>query len=346
MERPVRIAVVGAFDDRLLGDLRQLPLRPEVRPLASLVADSEALARFQPDLLLVGLGPAASEEIGALRLLQHLWPAVAVVIVARAADEIAMAPLAARLHAQLLVYPDAPGQLAAAIEQARLHSNRPRPEVFLDLARGIADEINNPLQFVSGHLQLLRASFEAAHERERRDQVSAALAGVARIEASIERLRLLSQAANGPRRREAVDLAALIAGAIAARGEVPATSVSRVTIAPGTHVVHGDRGHLAAAISTIVRFADELVTAGATSQLHLESSGETRVLELTAHGPPLASWQLPTTFEPFYPSRALRGHSPGLGLFLAQTVVLGHHGQATVRRMPQGGLQFLFVLPG
>ena len=345
MDRPARIAVVGVTDDRMVGDLRQLPLRPEVRPFAALVADSEALARFQPDLLLIGLGPAASEEIGALRLLQHLWPAVAVIVVAAAADEVATAPLAARLRAQLLVYPAGPGQLAAAIEQARLQSDRPRPEVFLDLARGVADEINNPLQFVSGHLQLLRASFDAAQERDRRDQIAAALAGVARIEASIERLRLLSNAAGGPRQRETVDLAALIAGAVGARGEVPAATVARVTIAPGQHVVSGDRGHLAAAVSAIVRFADELVTAGATSQLHLDSSGDARVLVLTAHGQALASWQLPNTFEPYYPSRALRGHSPGLGLFLAQTVVLGHHGQATVRRMPQGGLQFQFVLP-
>ena len=48
MDRPTRIAVVGPIDDRLLGDLRQLPLRPEVRACRSLTIDTEALLHFQP----------------------------------------------------------------------------------------------------------------------------------------------------------------------------------------------------------------------------------------------------------------------------------------------------------
>ncbi|MEO6594230.1 MAG: hypothetical protein ABIP94_05710, partial [Planctomycetota bacterium] len=180
MDRPVRIAVVGSTDERLVGDLRRLPLRPEVRPCVSLCADSEALARFEPDLLLIALGSDPAEELGALRLLHQLWPAMGVIVVSTAVDELANTPIARRLSARLLVYPDAPGQLAATIEQARLGSDRPHAEVFVDLAHGIADEINNPLLFVSGHLQLLRASLEGAQERDRRDQIAAALAGVQR----------------------------------------------------------------------------------------------------------------------------------------------------------------------
>ncbi|MEC7726263.1 MAG: ATP-binding protein, partial [Planctomycetota bacterium] len=59
----------------------------------------------------------------------------------------------------------------------------------------------------------------------------------------------------------------------------------------------------------------------------------------------LATWQLPNTFEPFYPQRLIRGQSHGLGLFLAQTVVHGHRGQATARRQADGGLQLDFMLP-
>ena len=59
----------------------------------------------------------------------------------------------------------------------------------------------------------------------------------------------------------------------------------------------------------------------------------------------LTHWRLPQSFEPYYPTRALRGQNAGLGLLLAQTVVLGHGGQAQARRLPDGGLQFDFVLP-
>ena len=344
MERAVRIAVVGPVDDRLAGDLRALPLHPEVRVSASLCGDSEALSRFQPDVLVIAFEPAAAEEIGALRLLRNLWPALAVVLVCRTEDELANTPLASRLHARLATYPSSPGELADAIEQARQHSDRPHADAFVDLARGIADEINNPLMFGSGHLQLLRATFEAASDRDRRDQIAAAQDGLQSIASSVDRLRQLSQAANGPRRREAVDLAALVDAAVAAR-ENKEPPLATIAPAQAPHLVQGDPEHLQTAIAAVVQFADDLARLGAESQLLLEALPGGHRLRLVAAGQGLASWQLPHTFEPYYPMRALRGHGYGLGLFLAQTVVLGHRGQATVRRQHDGSLQFDFALP-
>lgn len=342
MDRPARIAVVGPADERLASDIRQLPLRPEVRVARALVADSEGLLRFQPDVLVIAFGPEPGEEIGALRLLRQMWPALGVVVATSAPHEIEHAPLAQRLHAQLLVYPESTGQLAAILEQAWLGSDRPRADTFVDLARGIADEINNPLMFVSGHLQLLRASLQGP-ERDRRDQVAAALAGLGRIEASVERLRALSEAASGPRTRADVDLAALLADAAA----TPPRSATTAHVPPptGGHVVRGDAAQLQAVVRTLVHFADELAAAGAATELLLESTGEARRLRILARGTPVAAWQLPQSFEPYYPSRALRGQCAGLGLFHAQTVVLGHRGQAIARRLPDGALQLDFVLP-
>jgi signal transduction histidine kinase len=342
MDRPVRIAVVGPVDERLVGDVRQLPLHPEVRAFVSVVSDSEALLRLQPDVVLIGFGADPGEEIGALRFWRQSLPSLGVVVVTSAAQEVATAPLAHKLRALLLVYPDTPGQLAAILEQARLGSDRPRADTFVDLARGIADEINNPLMFVSGYLQLLRSGLQGA-ERDRRDQVAAAMSGVARIEAAIERLRLLSAAANGPRTRGDVDLAAVLQQQLATRARGEGTA--RLAIGEGSHVVRGDAEHLAAAIGTIALFADSLAAAGAATELRLEASGDARRLCVVANGSAIAHWQLPLTFEPYYPSRALRGQGSGLGLFLAQTVVLAHRGQATVRRLPDGALQFDFVLP-
>lgn len=342
MERSARIAVAGPVDDRLAGDIRQLPLRPEVRAVGSVVADSEALLRFQPDVLVLALGAEPSEEVGAVRLLRQLWPALGVVVATAPAQEVAATALAQRMRALVLVYPDAPGQLAAILEQARLQSDRPRADTFVDLARGVADEINNPLMFVSGHLQLLRANLQAP-ERDRRDQLGAALSGLARIEAVVGRLRALSQAANGPRTRADVDLAALLADAL---GMAPRdTSHAGIVVGEGEHVVRGDRDQLAAAVTAVLRFADELAAAGDTTQLALETRDGAQQLRVHAQGSGVASWQLPQTFEPYYPSRALRSQGGGLGLFLAQTVVLAHRGQAVARRLGDGALQLEFVLP-
>lgn len=342
MERAARIAVVGPVPDQLVADLRSLPLRPEVRPFSSLYGDTEQLARFEPDLLITSLRNEG-EEVGALRLLRSLWPTVGVALVTDAENELTRGPLAARIGAHLLVYPEKPGHLAAAIEHALQGSDRPRADVFLDLAHGIADEINNPLLFVSGHLQLLRASFDPQFERDRRDQIGAALDGVERIQASVDRLRLLSQAANGPKRPAAVDLAALLAREVQA---CPPSPSAAIELPMKPCIVHGDAEHLTTAVQALVRFRDDLALMGTPTTLTLSAEEHAVRLRLVASGRGLASWRLPHTFEPYYPNRILRGQGHGLSLFVAQTVVLGHRGQATARRLPDGSLQFDFVLPG
>ena len=343
MDRPVRIAVVGSVDERLIGDLRQLPLGPEVRPLSSVVADTEALMRFQPDVLLAQLHDDPSEDIGAVKLLQRLWPAMVVGVLADTSSEVSMGPVAERLSAELVVYPAPPGQLAAALEQLLHGGDRPRPELFVDLAHGLADEINNPLMFVSGHLQLLRAQFDPRADSERCAQVDAALNGLSRIQAAVDRLRLLSQAADGPVQRGRVDLAELLAHAVASRK--PDQPAATVEMPPGAQGVTGDREQLALAVRAVLEFADEIAALVTHSHVKLESADNARRLQVIARGQGLSTWQLPNTFEPFYPQRLIRGQSHGLGLFLAQTVVHGHRGQATARRHPDGTLQLDFLLP-
>ena len=69
MDRPVRIAIVGPAQDRLQADLRQLPLRPEVRSWVTLLADAEGLSRYQPDLLAVTFGGTLFQQVVLMLLL-------------------------------------------------------------------------------------------------------------------------------------------------------------------------------------------------------------------------------------------------------------------------------------
>ena len=224
--------------------------------------------------------------------------------------------------------------LAALLEQMLQGGDRPHPELFVDLAHGLADEINNPLMFVSGHLQLLRASLDSKLKDSQRDQVDAALTGLKRIQAAVDRLRLLSEAANGPSGQEAADLGALVARAVAERN--PGAETAKVTTPSEPQIVHGDREQLALAVDAIVQFADELSEAVTDCQLQLTQTESAYRLRVLASGQGLATWQLPKTFEPFYPQRLLRGQSPGLGLFLAQAQAPGPCGRATARPRPSG----------
>jgi signal transduction histidine kinase len=345
MEPRERIAAIGALDERVLTELRALPTQPEARAFRSLADDGGALLRFAPAIAVVAPGTEAAEDVGALRLLRQLWPALGLVLVGPAATEAATAGLARRLGAQALAWPAAPGALAAAIEHARHGSDRPRFEAFAELARGVADEVNNPLLFVAGHLQLLQACLGAEHG-DAHAQVAAALAGTGRIAASVDRLQALAQATGGPRQPEAVDLAELLARALATRPRAADNARASAPAATGADfVVRGDRVQLAAAVGALLQFADDLVAAEATAALDLAALPGACRMRLCAHGGLLAHWQLPRSFEPYAPTRALRGQNPGLGLALVQAVVLGHAGEAQARRLADGGLQFDFVLP-
>ena len=67
-------------------------------PLSSVVADTEALMRFQPDVLLARLHDDPSEDIGAVKLLQRLWPAMVVGVLADTSSEVSMGPVAAAIR--------------------------------------------------------------------------------------------------------------------------------------------------------------------------------------------------------------------------------------------------------
>ena len=155
--------------------------------------------------------------------------------------------------------------------------------------------------------------------------------------------RQLSQAAGGPRDPDRVDVAALITHAVADRQE--GTAAANLEIPNGELPVTGDAKQLALAVDAIVKFADELAELATACRLVLQAHEDSVRIRLIAHGQGLANWQLPHTFEPFYPQRLIRGQSHGLGLFLAQTIVHAHRGQATVRRLADGALQLEFVLP-
>lgn len=342
MDPRERIAAIGALDERVLAALRALPTQPEVRVFRSLADDGAALLRFAPALAVVAPAADASEDAGALRLLRQAWPGLGLVLVGAAAHETATAELARRVGALALPWPGSPGTLAAAIEQARHGGDRPRAEAFAELARGVADEINNPLLFVAGHLQLLQACLRT-DDADAHAQVAAALAGTARIASSVDRLQALAQAVAGPRHRDEVDVAELLRAAVAAR---PRSAANARTDAPAAGlVVAGDRGQLQTAVTALLQFADDLAGAEATASLAAAALPAAVRLRLVAHGGQLDHWQLPRSFEPYAPTRALRGQNPGLGLGLVQAVVLGHGGEAQARRLDDGGLQFDFVLP-
>ena len=336
MDRPLRVGLVGRGESALLSQLRALPGRPEARSFEGLFGQTGAILAFEPDALFVCVSAEDRPEelAGALLLLRGIRPGCAVILVASKAQEIALAPVCARIDAQLLCEPWAPAQLLAAYDHALCGGDRPRAEVFLDLVHGIADEINNPLMFLMGHLQLLQLQMPPEKSNDAMEQVTAALVGAQRVHETVERMRKIGRAAAGPRRADPFDLAAEVSRmALEHQGGSEPLVVVRDP-ADASFTMLGDAEILRPAFSGLVALANEFQKEGCETHLSaMRMQGAVR-LRLSLQGKPLKDWDLPRSYEPYYLSRLLRGSAQGLALFHVQAAAHGHRGRATARRLP------------
>jgi signal transduction histidine kinase/ActR/RegA family two-component response regulator len=72
--------------------------------------------------------------------------------------------------------------------------------------------------------------------------------------------------------------------------------------------------------------------------------GHYLVLTVRDHGPGVAAEHLDRVFEPFFTTKA-KGRGTGLGLSVAQGIVVRHHGGLGLRNEPDGGACFHLYLP-
>jgi signal transduction histidine kinase len=331
-----RVAVVSAADTDLPARLGALAHPLLVRRFADLYADASSIHRFAPAALFLSSPDLGEEEIGALRLIHALLPDLGAVLVCDAAREVAVRELADRAGAATLAAPYTDGELAVVVDAATASAPHPSAEALLDLARGISDEINNPLMFVDGHLQLLQRSLQAPEQRRELEQVERVRDGLARIRGTMDRVRLLAQAGSAGGTPEPIDLG-LLATALA--GQMVSVS------APAPAVVRGDRQLLTALVAQLARVAAALAEVGGAPHLEVRPSALSVALVALVDTRGLPQWQLPRTFEPYYLTRILRGTPHGLGLFLVQVVAQRHGGRATARWTNAGRLALEVELP-
>ncbi|NNG25446.1 HAMP domain-containing sensor histidine kinase [Telluria aromaticivorans] len=152
--------------------------------------------------------------------------------------------------------------------------------------------------------------------------------------------------------REQVDLAELMDEIVAdARFEngsgLPGDASPSVNVeAPGPVIVQGDPDLLWSALENIVRNAIRHGGSGGKVRAVLRSDGRSAQIEVLDRGPGIAPADLASVFEPFFrsnPGANVDGH--GLGLAIAQRVVLAHGGQIRAANRDGGGLQVTVSLP-
>jgi PAS domain S-box-containing protein len=208
---------------------------------------------------------------------------------------------------------------------------------------GIAHELNNPLQGVLGHVELLRAAnaFPPSIQREMR-HVHREAERAAKI---VRNLLVFSGSHRLDRRRIAP---ATVVGRVAAlRTRVlrdRSVAIERDIEAP-LPFLHADPLMLQQALLNIVLNAEQAVDDGGWIRIRARLDAPATVrIEVHDSGPGIAPEILPHVFEPFFTTKDV-GAGTGLGLAIAYGIVLEHGGTLTAATHPEGGAVFTMTLP-
>jgi signal transduction histidine kinase len=251
---------------------------------------------------------------------------------------------------RVVVARDVTEQTRLETEQAALRERLAQTEKLASLGQfvaGIAHEMNNPLQAVLGHLELMMTTSKPARPLRRE---------LRRIYNEGERAAKMVQdllVFTGSRRmaRRTVQLDTIVTRALSSRRlarERTRIRVSR-TRGRGLPPVSGDPLLLYQAVLNVLINAEHAVREPGARARRIEvrssvSRGGAVVLTIQDAGPGIPPDALPQIFDPFFTTRDV-GDGAGLGLTITYGIVQEHGGSIRASNAPGGGAVFTIELP-
>jgi C4-dicarboxylate-specific signal transduction histidine kinase len=251
---------------------------------------------------------------------------------------------------RVLVARDITRQTRLEIERAALRERLGQSEKLASLGQfvaGIAHEINNPLQGVMGHLELLIETADAA--RPLRRELKHIFQEAERAAKIVRNLLVFTGAHRIARRKTKVD--GILTRALASRRPHLALARIRITRRQGAKLppVMCDPSHLQQAFLNVLINAEHAVMDGdGERRIEITTSarkGGTKVLvTIRDHGPGIRADVLPRIFDPFFTTKEV-GQGTGLGLAITYGIVSEHGGTITANNADGGGAVFQIELP-
>ena len=211
---------------------------------------------------------------------------------------------------------------------------------------GIAHEMNNPLQGIMGHLELLIDHSEAA--RPVRRELRRIFREADRASRIVHNLLVFSGSRRMTRRRLRVDR--VIARALSSRrSTLERAGIDVVRLVPEEMPpVTGDPFLLQQAFLNIIINAEHAIESGGSSggalELTTTTEGDQVIVTVRDSGPGLPEDVLPRIFEPFFTTKEV-GKGTGLGLAITYGIVQEHGGTIQASNAPGGGALFRIALP-
>ena len=235
------------------------------------------------------------------------------------------------------------------VERAALRQRLAQSEKLAALGQfvaGIAHELNNPLQGVLGHIELIAATnaLSPALKKDFRT-VSREAERAAKI---VRNLLVFTGSQKLLRRR--FSLNAVVGRVLALRSDALREGHVKVTRSYEANLprLSGDPMLVQQALINILMNAEQAVAAASPRRIDVTTEfDETRgvaSVKVRDSGPGLADDVLTRIFEPFYTTKEV-GQGTGLGLTITYGIIQEHRGAITASNAPGGGAVFTVELP-
>ena len=253
-----------------------------------------------------------------------------------------------RRTGMVLVARDLTPQSKLELEREELRKRLTQSEKLAALGQfvaGIAHELNNPLQGVLGHLELLRVT--GAFPKQLRKEVQTIYREADRAAKIVRNLLVFA----GSRRlaRRAVSLPPILQKVVALRSAACRAANIEVVRHYDQKMprVPSDPLLIHQVFLNIMMNAEQAIAAtGRPGRIEITStSSDDRIVTTvrdTGNGIPEEA--LPRIFEPFYTTKEV-GKGTGLGLAIAYGIVVDHGGEIVAANHPDGGAMFTVELP-
>jgi PAS domain S-box-containing protein len=248
----------------------------------------------------------------------------------------------------VLVARDLTPQSKLELEREELRKRLTQSEKLAALGQfvaGIAHELNNPLQGVLGHLELLRVT--GAFPKQLRKEVQTIYREADRAAKIVRNLLVFA----GSRRlaRRAVSLPPILQKVVALRSA--ACRAANIEVVRHYDLkmprVPSDPLLIHQVFLNIVMNAEQAIAdTGRPGRIEITStsSGDRVVTTVRDTGNGIPEEALPRIFEPFYTTKEV-GKGTGLGLAIAYGIVAEHGGEIVAANHPDGGAMFTVELP-